>query len=161
MWRIFFRKPIVDEPHTLELVFLRGRLDFWRKRLETAEKDVKYAYVHYLRVTEDSIFGANDEKGRKARDMSYHTVGHNFEILVRKFLVVFVFGFATSLGFTFAPVVWTVEFIYKMAMRLFQLGMALFTGISDADRFVEVDMCDALSRRISYVQGFKESILKK
>ena len=161
MWRIFFRKPVVDEPRTLGLLFWRRRLSFWQNRLSTAEKDVKYAYVRYLQVTEDAIFGSNDEKGRKARDMSWHTAEHNVEIVAKKFLVVFVFGFATSLGFTFAPVVWTGEFIYNMAMRLFQLGMALFTGISDADRFVESDMCDALSRRISYVQGFKENIIRK
>lgn len=161
MWRLFFKKPVVEKPHTLRLLIWRNRLQFWQMRLETAEKDVKYVNVRYLHVTENSIFGASDEKSRAARDMSYHTTEHNLEILVKKLLLIFVFGFAASLGFVFNPVVWSVEFIYKMAIRLFQIGMALYTGVSDADKFVEGDMCDALSRRIVYVQGFKESLITK
>lgn len=161
MWRLFFKKTIVEKPRTLRLIIWRNRLQFWQTRLETAEKDVKYVNVRYLHVTEHSIFGASDEKSRAARDMSYHTTEHNIEILVKKLLLIFVFGFAASLGFVFNPVVWSVEFIYKMALRLFQIGMALYTGISDADKFVEGDMCDALSRRIVYVQGFKESLITK
>lgn len=161
MWRLFFKKTVVEKPRTLRLLIWRNRLQFWQTRLETAEKDVKYVNVRYLHVTEHSIFGASDEKSRAARDMSYHTTEHNIEILVKKLLLIFVFGFAASLGFVFNPVVWSVEFIYKMAIRLFQIGMALYTGISDADKFVEGDMCDALSRRIVYVQGFKESLITK
>lgn len=161
MWRLFFKKPVVEKPRTLRLLIWRNRLQFWQTRLETAEKDVKYVNVRYLHVTEHSIFGTSDEKSRAARDMSYHTTEHNIEILVKKLLLIFVFGFAASLGFVFNPVVWSVEFIYKMAIRLFQIGMALYTGISDADKFVEGDMCDALSRRIVYVQGFKESLITK
>ena len=160
MWRLFFGMNVIEHPKTLRLLFWRGRSAFWQHRLETAEKDVKYASVHYLKVTEHSIFGLSDEKHRSSRDMSYHAASHNFEILAKKLLLVFVFGFAASLGFAFNPVVWSVEFVYKMAIRLFQIGMALYTGISDADKFVEGDMCDALSRRIVYVQGFKESLLK-
>lgn len=160
MWRLFFKKPVVDKPRTLRLLIWRNRLEFWKGRLETADKDVKYVNVRYLHVTEHSIFGASDEKSRAGRDMSYHTAEHNIEILVKKLLLIFVFGFAASLGFVFTPVVWSVEFIYKMAIRLFQIGMALYTGIADADKFVEGDMCDALSRRIAYVQGFKESLIK-
>lgn len=160
MWRLFFKKPVVDKPRTLRLLIWRNRLEFWKGRLETAEKDVKYVNIRYLHVTEHSIFGASDEKSRAGRDMSYHTAEHNIEILVKKLLLIFVFGFAASLGFVFTPVVWSVEFIYKMAIRLFQIGMALYTGIADADKFVEGDMCDALSRRIAYVQGFKESLIK-
>lgn len=160
MWRLFFKKPVVDKPRTLRLLIWRNRLEFWKGRLETADKDVKYVNVRYLHVTEHSIFGASDEKSRASRDMSYHTAEHNIEILVKKLLLIFVFGFAASLGFVFTPVVWSVEFIYKMAIRLFQIGMALYTGIADADKFVEGDMCDALSRRIAYVQGFKESLIK-
>lgn len=37
------------------------------------------------------------------------------------------------------------------------LPLALYTGISDADKFVATEMCDALRRRINYVQGFTES----
>ncbi len=161
MWRLFFKKPVVEKPRTLRLLIWRNRLQFWKTRLETAEKDVKYVNVHYLHVTEHSIFGMSDEKSRAARDMSYHTTEHNIEILVKKLLLIFVFGFAASLGFVFNPVVWSVEFIYKMAIRLFQIAMALYTGISDADKFVEGDMCDALSRRIVYVQGFKETLISK
>lgn len=160
MWRLFFKKTVVDKPHTLRLLIWRNRLQFWQKRLDTIDKDVKYVSVHYLHVTEHSIFGASDEKSRAARDMSYHTTEHNIEILTKKLLLVFVFGFAASLGFVFDPVVWSVEFVYKMAIRLFQIGMALYTGISDADKFVEGDMCDALSRRITYVQEFKETLIQ-
>lgn len=160
-WRLFFKKPVVDEPRTLRLLFLRHRLKFWNTRLSTAEKDVKYASVKYIRVTEHLIFGAIDEKNRSSRDMSCHTAEHNFEILVKKLLLIFLFGFAASLGFVFSPVDWSWDFVYKMAIRLFQICMALYTGISDADRFVEHDMCDALSRRIVYVQGFKESLIEK
>ena len=160
MWRLFFKKPVVDHPRTLRLLIWRNRLEFWNNRLSTADKDVKYVNVHYLQVTENSIFGTNDEKNRDARDMSYHTTAHNMEILFKKIILVFAFGFAASLGFTFNPVVWSVEFVYRMALRLFQIGMALYTGISDADKFVEGDMCDALSRRIAYAQGFKESLIK-
>lgn len=158
MWRLFFKKTVVDEPRTLGLLLWRSRLNFWNARLNTIDRDVKYVNVRYLRVTEQSIFGTSEEKNRASRDMSYHTAEHNVEILVKKLLLIFVFGFAASLGFVFSPVVWSVEFIYKMAIRLFQIGMALYTGISDADKFVEGDMCDALSRRILYVQGFKESL---
>lgn len=157
MWRLFFKKSVVESPRTLRLLIWRNRLQFWRTRLETAEKDVKYVNVRYLHVTENSIFGTSEEKNRSARDMSFHTAEHNIEILVKKLLLVFIFGFAASLGFAFNPVVWSGEFIYKMAIRLFQLGMALYTGISDADKFVEGDICDALCRRISYVQAFKEN----
>ena len=161
MWRLFFKKPVVEKPRTLRLLIWRNRLQFWQSRLETVDKDVKYVNVRYLHVTENSIFGASDEKRRAARDMSYHATEHNIEILVKKLLLVFVFGFAASLGFVFDPVVWSVEFVYKMAVRLSQIAMALYTGISDADKFVEGDMCDALSRRIVYVQGFKESLITK
>lgn len=160
MWRLFFKKNVVESPRTLRLLIWRNRLQFWQMRLETVEKDVKYVNIRYLNVTEHSIFGTSDEKSRSARDMSYHTTEHNIEILVKKLLLIFVFGFAASLGFVFNPVVWSVEFIYKMAIRLFQIGMALYTGISDADKFVEGDMCDALTRRIVYVQEFKESLIK-
>lgn len=160
MWRLFFKKNVVESPRTLRLLIWRNRLQFWQMRLETVEKDVKYVNIRYLNVTEHSIFGTSDEKSRSARDMSYHTTEHNIEILVKKLLLIFVFGFAASLGFVFNPVVWSVEFVYKMAIRLFQIGMALYTGISDADKFVEGDMCDALTRRIVYVQEFKESLMK-
>lgn len=159
MWRLFFGKNVVPHPKTLCLLFWRGRSAFWQHRLETAETDVKYASVKYLKVTEHSIFGASDEKSRAARDMSYHANAHSFEILAKKLLLVLVFGFSASLGFAFNPLVLSVEFFYKTAIRLFQIGMALYTGISDADKFVEGDMCDALSRRIVYVQGFKESLI--
>jgi hypothetical protein len=161
MWRLFFRKDTVDEPKTLRLLIWRRRLHFWESRLQTIDKDVKYVKIKYLKVTEHSIFCASDEKNRESRDMSCHTAEHNIEILAKKLLLVFMFGFAASLGFVFTPVVWSVDFIYKMAIRLFQIGMALYTGISDADKFVEGDMCDALSRRIIYVQGFKEQLLIK
>ena len=160
MWRLFFKKNVVESPRTLRLLIWRNRLQFLQMRLETVEKDVKYVNIRYLNVTEHSIFGTSDEKSRSARDMSYHTTEHNIEILVKKLLLIFVFGFAASLGFVFNPVVWSVEFVYKMAIRLFQIGMALYTGISDADKFVEGDMCDALTRRIVYVQEFKESLMK-
>ena len=161
MWRLFFRKNVVEQPTTFRLLIWRNRLQFWQSRLMTIDKDVKYVRVCYLHITEHSIFGASEEKSRASRDMSYHTTEHNIEILMKKFLLVFVFGFAASLGFVFNPIEWTVEFIYKMAIRLFQIGMALYTGISDADKFVEGDMCDALSRRIVYVQGFKELLIAK
>ena len=160
MWRLFFGKKVIEHPKTLRLLFWRGRSAFWQHRLDTAETDVKYASVKYLKVTEHSIFGASDEKSRASRDMSYHATGHGFEILAKKLLLILVFGFSASLGFVFNPLVISVEFFYRTAIRLFQIGMALYTGISDADKFVEGDMCDALSRRIVYVQGFKESLIK-
>lgn len=161
MWRLFFKKPTVENPKTLFILMWRGRLSYWKSRLDNADNDYKYATVRYIRVTEDSIFGSSDEKRRASRDMSYHTAQHNFEILMKKFFTIVVFGFAAALGFTFNPVTLSVEFFYKMAIRLFQLGMALYTGISDADKFVEGDMCAALYRRIAYVQAFKESYLKQ
>ena len=160
MWRLFFRRPTVEKPRTLGLIFWRNNLNFWQARMRTAETDVKYAAVRYLRVSEHSIFGSSDEKNRASRDMSYHTAAHNAEILFKKILLIFIFGFAASLGFVFEPITLSVEFVYKMAIRLFQIAMALYTGISDADKFVDGDMCDALTRRISYVQGFKESLSK-
>ena len=161
MWRMFFRKTIVCNPRTFRLLLWRARLERWKIRLERIDKEVRYVHVRYIHVSESTIFGSSERKSRASRDMSYHTTEHNIEILIKKILLIVVFGFAASLGFVFNPVVWSVEFIYKMAIRLFQIGMALYTGISDADRFVEGDMCDALSRRIAYVQGFKETLVSK
>ena len=91
------------------------------------------------------------------RDMSYHTAAHNVGIIAKKVLFIFIFGFVATLDFTFSMAELSVYFIYKTCMRLYQIGMALYTGISDADKFVATDMCDALRRRIGYVQGFTES----
>ena len=161
MWRLWLKKSPIEEPRTLGLMYWRGRLQFWQNRLSTAEKDVRYAHVRYLRVSDNEIFGSTDERMRDSRDMSYHTTAHNIELLLKRLVLIFIFGFAASLGFVFEPVVLSVEFVYKMALRLFQIGMALYVGISDADKFVEGDMCATLTRRISYVQGFKESLQKE
>ncbi len=158
MWRLWFRKEVIECPNTLRLIFWRGRLDFWQKRLANVDRDVKYAKVRYLRITYQSIFGTSEARLRESRDMSFHTAEHNLGILIKKVLLIFVFGFAASLGFGFEVVEWSLYFVYKLAIRLFQVGMALYTGISDADKFVGGDMCDALTNRISYVQSFKETL---
>ena len=159
--RLFFGKEVIDRPSTPSLLLYRSRLDYWNKRIQTADVDVKYANVKYLKVSEDSIFAASEDKQRASRDLSYHAAQHNMEILAKKFLLVIIIGFSASLGFSFSPVQLSVEFFYKTAIRLFQLGMALYTGISDADKFVKEDMCAALYRRIAYVQKFKEYMLKQ
>ena len=152
-------KSVINLPKTNRLIKERAKLSLWEKRLANINKDVKYAKVKYIRVTYQSIFGTSENRLRESRDMSYHTAEHNIGILVKKVVIVFAVGFSASLGFAFSPVTLSVEFFYKMSVRLFQIGMALFTGISDADKFVAGEMCDTLTNRISYVQSFKECII--
>ena len=161
MWRLWLKKDTVEKPTTLRLTYYRKRLEYWQKRLTNVDKDVKYAKVKYLRVTYQSVFGMSETRLRESRDMSFHAAEHNMGLLVKKMFLIFIFGFAASLGFVFNPIAWTVEFFYKMALRLFQIIMALYTGISDADKFVDGDMCDALMNRIAYAQGFKETLTTK
>lgn len=151
-------QPISSEPVTNKLIAVRAKLAIWENRLKNIDNDVKFVNVKYVRVTYQSIFGTSETRLRESRDMSYHTAEHNAGILIKKVVLVFAIGFSASLQFLFTPFSWTVEFFYKIAVRLFQIGMALFTGISDADKFVAGEMCDALTNRIAYTQAFKESL---
>jgi hypothetical protein len=148
-------------PVTNKLIAVRAKLAIWKNRLKNIDNDVKFVNVKYVRVTYQSIFGTSETRLRESRDMSYHTAEHNAGIIIKKAILVFVIGFSASLQFRFTPFAWTVEFFYKLAVRLFQIGMALFTGISDADKFVAGEMCDALTNRIAYTQAFKETLQEK
>ena len=154
-------QPISSEPVTNKLIAVRAKLAIWENRLKNIDNDVKFVNVKYVRVTYQSIFGTSETRLRESRDMSYHTAEHNAGILIKKVVLVFAIGFSASLQFLFAPFSWTVDFFYKIAVRLFQIGMALFTGISDADKFVAGEMCDALTNRIAYTQAFKETLQEK
>ncbi len=154
VWR---KREPEQEPRTWRLVRLRAKRDALNAKIGAAEKNIEYIRIRYLKVSYSSIFGESERASGSERDMSYHTAAHNVGIVAKKVLFIFVFGFVATLDFTYSMAELSVYFIYKTCMRLYQIGMALYTGISDADKFVSTDMCDALRRRISYVQGFTES----
>ena len=143
--------------NTWRLVHLRAKEKALDVKIDKAEKNIEYVRVRYLKVSYSAIFGESERAKGSERDMSYHTAAHNVGVVLKKVLFIGVFGFVATLDFTFSVAEVSVYFIYKTCMRLYQIGMALYTGISDADKFVATEMCDALRRRINYVQGFTEA----
>lgn len=156
-FRVWRKKEPLEEVNTWRLVHLRAKEKALDVKIDKAEKNIEYVRVRYLKVSYSAIFGESERAKGSERDMSYHTAAHNVGVVLKKVLFIGVFGFVATLDFTFSVAEVSVYFIYKTCMRLYQIGMALYTGISDADKFVSTDMCDALRRRINYVQGFTES----
>ena len=156
-FRVWRKKEPLEEVNTWRLVHLRAKEKALQVKIDKAEKNIEYVRVRYLKVSYSAIFGESERAKGSERDMSYHTAAHNVGVVLKKVLFIGVFGFVATLDFTFSVAEVSVYFIYKTCMRLYQIGMALYTGISDADKFVATEMCDALRRRINYVQGFTES----
>lgn len=160
-WRVWRKQDPTAEPRTWRLVSLRAKAAGLEKKLETAEGNIEYIRVRYRKVSYSSIFGESGKAGGDERDMSYHTAVHDALIVAKKASLVVAIGFVSMLNMGDPQLTFTIYTAYKMGMKLFQIGMALYTGISDADKFVAGDMCNALRRRINYVQAFSEAERRK
>lgn len=155
--RVWRRKPPENEPKTLALVYLRLKRQSLEQRQLNAENEYKYVRVRYTRVRYSDIFSESERNRESERDMFFHTGVHNVGIVVKKAILVLVFGVVSTLGVSEMSANFSLFTVYQMCMKVFTLVLALYTGFSDAEQFVGGKMCDTLARRLKYVRRFCEN----
>ena len=149
---------VVESPNTFYLSRLRSKLGFVKERISTIEADWQYAKVRYTSVSFKTIFGNGKGRDFDDRDMGEHEGSFAVGVILKKVLSIIMIGVFMSISVYGQEVAWSYKLVYQLALSLFQIGFAVYSGISIADQFVENNRCNALMRRLAYVQTFKEGL---
>ena len=157
----FFKKQVCDNPKTPYLYLMKLELKRWENAYANAERVIDFAKVKYKKISYTNIFCISDGGKQDDRDLLFHTAEHNVGIVLKKAILVLFIGFATTFKIIEPETTFSFYLAYKACLRLFSVILAFYTGVTDAEHFVAGQMCDALFKRIRYVQTFLDSIKNK
>lgn len=146
--------PVIPEPNTKKLIKLKSKLSFVEERMEKMDEELPFIDVRYIKQTLKSIFGHGADITRSERDTSPHEGLFNLMIFVKKALLLLAVGSFALLSAKQITYELSIMFFFTIALRIFQIVLAIYSGISAGEEFVTVNLCDAFMQRVVYLQGY-------
>ena len=145
---------ILEEPKTKKLIKLRSKLSFVEERMAKMEDELPFIKVRFIKITFKKIFGHGVDITQSERDTSAHEALFNFLIVLKRAILIIALGLFALLSAKQVKFEMSIMFFFTIALRLFQILLAIYSGYDAGDEFVSVNLCDAFMQRVFYLQGY-------
>ena len=152
--RVLRGLPIVAEPKTKKLIKLNSKLAFVEERISKMDEELPFIKVRFIKITFKSIFGHGVDITKSDRDTSSHEGLFNLFIVLKKALLLVALGLFALISAKQTEFELSIMFFFMLALRIFQIGLAIYSGLESGDEFVTVNLCDAFMQRVFYLQGY-------
>lgn len=126
------------------------------EKLRTAESDVEFTHVRYPKVSVSTIFSKTKLKQSDDLILDYQEGRAIGDLLINKVAGLVGFGL---FGMSFAGSAlkaFDASLLLASAIKLFQIGLAVYVGMTAGRDFVKGTMLAKLKLRLSFVQQFLE-----
>lgn len=143
----------LDDFNTKKLIKLKAKLAFVEERIEKIDDELPFVKVKYIHQTFKSIFGHGLFVGQDDRDTSAHEGLFNLFILLKKAVLLVLLGAFALLSIRQLEFELSVTFFVMIALRICQILLAIYSGVSAGDEFIVI-LCDAYMVRARYLQSY-------
>lgn len=144
----------IAEPTTKKLIKLNSKLQFVEERMAKIDEELPFIKIRYIKITYKALFGHGVDITKSERDTSAHEALFNLFILIKKALLLVALGLFALLSVRQIKFELSVMFFFTIALRIFQIVLAIYSGLESGDEFVNVNLCDAFMQRVFYLQGY-------
>jgi hypothetical protein len=149
---------VIENPKTRKLIKLNSKLEFVEERVSKIDEEIPFVKVRYIKVTYKSLFGHGVDISKSDRDTSSHEALFNLFILLKKALLLVALGLFAMLSVKQVKFELSIMFFFMLALRIFQIFLAIYSGLESGDEFVNVNLCDAFMQRVFYLQGYFDKV---
>lgn len=152
--RVLKGLPILEEPKTKKFIKLKSKLAFIEERMKKMEEELPFIKVKFIKITFKSIFGHGIDVTKSERDTSSHEALFNLLIFLKKAALLLALGLFSLLSAKQIKFELSIMFFFTIALRIFQITFAIYSGLDAGDEFLNVNLCDAFMQRVFYLQGY-------
>lgn len=145
---------VVENPKTRKLIKLNSKLQFVEERMKKIEEELPFVKIRFIKITYKSIFGHGIDITKSERDTSAHEALFNLFIFLKKALLIVALGLFALLSVKQIDFELSIVFFFTIASRIFQIVLAIYSGLESGDEFLNVNLCDAFMQRVFYLQGY-------
>lgn len=134
---------------------LERKISICDKKLETADDDIDFLRVKYVKITYSQIFGGEDEKGENDDDFRVHEGKSISSNALMKISWFFTFGIAFGLlGTTIYTKTALPVIILNITLMLLQFAASTYWGVLNGQNFIRATVINKLRLRIGFITKF-------
>ena len=133
---------------------VKAKLNVLEEQLANIDEIVDITKIKYAKISLSILFGRQEQQYESDDDLRITETGEYIKIAITKLLGIIAIGilFGSSAFFGFEGS--AGEVIYNACIKLFQVGIAIFTGADAGINFVRTKMLSKMRLRLAYIQTF-------